>query len=495
MKRQKKVFVLIHNQRTKFFHQVISDIAEGSKSEVCVFSNRQQDFEKAKSKSINFRIHTLNPSDLEKRVLKSSPEEMSSLIELGERKVGISSKRILMTDERKWGRGFRNGSWTWFGDPIEKKIIKDNNLPSEMLMKAFDFWFDKVKQAKPDMVLMGSASGIFEGSLFFVAKTMGIEVLINRRSKILDDCFFWTDDWFEQNIQGLKLTNRMLLEKKSGTKRSINFVEKFRNKPKPVAYISDNWRKSKSAVFLKIRTYLGSLRASVLFKLGLITGARPVDPVARIKADFRAACSVKKMRRYVTNLPAVELEKLRYVYFPLHKEPELALNHLCPMWHDQLHLIRWIVANLPYGIKLVVKDHRFNDGRRVEEFYRSLTMLPDAVLVNSEYDQYNLIKYSSAVLSINGTSAFEALIFDKPAIYLGKTFYDFDDNPAKLLNSANLDVALRKALVDNKEPENKKTSHALELLVESEFLTTFQEGFDSSNNYIFDTIEKYLSRN
>ena len=123
MKRQKKVFVLIHNQRTKFFHQLISDIAEGSKSEVCVFSNRQQDFEKAKSKSINLRIHTLNPLDLEKRALQSSHEEMSSLIELAERKVGISSKRILMTDERKWGRGFRNGSWTWFADPIEKKNI------------------------------------------------------------------------------------------------------------------------------------------------------------------------------------------------------------------------------------------------------------------------------------------------------------------------------------------------------------------------------------
>jgi hypothetical protein len=342
---------------------------------------------------------------------------------------------------------------------------------------------------------MGSSSGIFAGSLFFVAKTMGVEVLINRRSKILDECFFWTDDWFEQNIQGLKFTNQMLLEKKSGTKRSINLIKKFRNKPKPVAYISDNWRKSKFTFFQKIRTYLGSLRASVLFKLGLIKGARPVDPVARIKADLRAFHSIYKMRHYVTDLPVIELKKLRYVYFPLHKEPELALNHMCPMWHDQLHLIRWIAANLPYGIKLVVKDHRFNDGRRREGFYKSITMLPDVVLVSSEYDQYGLIKNSSAVLSINGTSAFEALIFDKPAIYLGKTFYDFDNNPAKLLNSANLDVALGKILVDNKEPTNKKIGLALESLVEAEFLTTFRESFDSPNNYIFDTIEKYLGRN
>ena len=44
------------------------------------------------------------------------------------------------------------------------------------------------------------------------------------------------------------------------------------------------------------------------------------------------------------------------------------------------------------------------------------------MLVSSTYDQFDLIKSSSAVLSINGTSAFEAMIFDKPTIYLGKTF-------------------------------------------------------------------------
>ena len=181
---------------------------------------------------------------------------------------------------------------------------------------------------------------------FFVRRVIGL-VLINRRSKILDDCFFWTDDWFEQNIQGLKLTSQMLLEKKSGTKRSINFIKKFRNKPKPVAYITYNWRKSKLSLTKKIRTYLGSFRVSMLFKLGLIKGARPVDPMARIKADGSSIFSRDRMRRYVTDPPAVELEKLRYVYFPLHKEPELALNHLCPMWHDQLHLVRWIAVNLP----------------------------------------------------------------------------------------------------------------------------------------------------
>ena len=121
MKRQKRVFVLIHNQRTKFFKELISNIGEKSEFEVCVFSNRQQDFEKAKNETINFRIHTLDPSDLEKRALKSTPEEVSSLIGLAELKVGVSSKRILMTDERKWGSGFRNGSWTWFDDPIENK--------------------------------------------------------------------------------------------------------------------------------------------------------------------------------------------------------------------------------------------------------------------------------------------------------------------------------------------------------------------------------------
>ena len=72
MKPQKRVFVLIHNQRNKFFNQLISDIAEGSKSEVRVFSNRQQYFEKAKSKSVNISTHTLDPLALEKRVLKSN---------------------------------------------------------------------------------------------------------------------------------------------------------------------------------------------------------------------------------------------------------------------------------------------------------------------------------------------------------------------------------------------------------------------------------------
>ena len=117
-----------------------------------------------------------------------------------------------------------------------------------------------------------------------------------------------------------------------------------------------------------------------------------------------------------------DLAKARYVYFSMHKEPEMALNQCCPSLHNQSQLIRWVAANLPEGVDLVVKEHRFNHGRRHPNFYKALSQLPNVILLDGFSNQFDLIRNSNLVLAINGSAGFEAMIFERPLIYLAPLF-------------------------------------------------------------------------
>ena len=62
-------------------------------------------------------------------------------------------------------------------------------------------------------------------------------------------------------------------------------------------------------------------------------------------------------------------------------------------------------------------------GWRKSSFYRKLSLLPNVILVDPYADNFELISLSRGVMSINGTSNFEALCLQKPQLSFTKAFY------------------------------------------------------------------------
>ena len=108
----------------------------------------------------------------------------------------------------------------------------------------------------------------------------------------------------------------------------------------------------------------------------------------------------------------------KFVYYPLHEEPERLLLIRAPYFTDQLAVIINIAKSLPIDYKLYVKEHPLmtNVGWRDKSFYQRIMDLPNVKLIHPKVNQEDLIKKSSLIITIGGTVALEAAIHQKPSI-------------------------------------------------------------------------------
>ena len=166
--------------------------------------------------------------------------------------------------------------------------------------------------------------------------------------------------------------------------------------------------------------------------------ARIADAAARYFADrdnptaippWRA---VKQRLLRMTRVVAIDVlevfeqpvEGERYVLYPIHLQPEASTLVQAPMYVDQVALLRDIAASLPIGLRLYVKEHVSNRGRRPLEFYEAIREIPSVRLLGPDTNTWSLIQNASAVAVITGTMGWEALLFERPVITFGKVFYN-----------------------------------------------------------------------
>jgi len=124
-------------------------------------------------------------------------------------------------------------------------------------------------------------------------------------------------------------------------------------------------------------------------------------------------------------LSTTQVDNERSFYYPLHYEPEASIDILGTPYRDQAALVEQISAALPAQHILYVKEHpHMNPGSRPIGFYRRLHQLGNVRLVDQRVDGHRLLARCKGVLTIAGTSGFEALFYGKPVLLFGHTFYE-----------------------------------------------------------------------
>lgn len=115
----------------------------------------------------------------------------------------------------------------------------------------------------------------------------------------------------------------------------------------------------------------------------------------------------------------------RFVFFPLHAQPEPSTRVLAPMFEDQATLARQVARSLPVDCHLYVKDHprMFRDNTRSLEYYRDLKDTSGVRVLAPTADSHTLIRKSSAVVSVVGTPAMEAAFFGTPSVVFGPAHF------------------------------------------------------------------------
>ena len=116
----------------------------------------------------------------------------------------------------------------------------------------------------------------------------------------------------------------------------------------------------------------------------------------------------------------------KYIYVPLHFQPECTTSPQGGVFVYQELMISMLAKNVPANIKLYVKEHPMQQihGRN-QKLYSRLIALPNVKLIKLEVDSNILIDNCVAVATITGTAAWEALFKEKPALLFGDIFFKY----------------------------------------------------------------------
>ncbi|MBI07082.1 MAG: hypothetical protein CMM54_08895 [Rhodospirillaceae bacterium] len=121
-----------------------------------------------------------------------------------------------------------------------------------------------------------------------------------------------------------------------------------------------------------------------------------------------------------------ELAGQPFVYYPLHTEPEMALQTLSPEYFYQLSCIAALSRDLPAGVILAVKETLAAMGRRPRDFYAQIKEFKNVRLLDTRELGLEVVRAATAIATITGTGGFEAAVMGKPVISFGRhNLYNF----------------------------------------------------------------------
>ncbi len=119
----------------------------------------------------------------------------------------------------------------------------------------------------------------------------------------------------------------------------------------------------------------------------------------------------------------------KYIYFPLHNTNEYSTQVQGTMWMDQLPLIEALSKSIPVGWKLYIKEHPGMLLHRVRRsnLYKTVKRLPNVVFIPTQTNTHEVISFAQMVITIIGTTGWEAVMRGKPVLSLEENMFDVLD--------------------------------------------------------------------
>lgn len=230
-------------------------------------------------------------------------------------------------------------------------------------------------------------------------------------------------------------------------------------------------------------------------------------PLAVINVEIRTYFAKKIRKKFLDKNALKTINNEKFVYFPLHFEPERSLLFAAPYFVNQLEVITQIAKSLPVGYVLFVKEHPLmkSMGWRPRKFYREILNLPNVKLFHPSVSNEEMVKKSSLIITIAGTAGMDAILNNKPSIVFADTIYSNLSAVTKVKNVEELPNIIKKSLekkITNDDLDNflrniyensfKEDIQQLEMKILNEF---YYGGFTSSTDINEDKMKKFLNAN
>ena len=138
--------------------------------------------------------------------------------------------------------------------------------------------------------------------------------------------------------------------------------------------------------------------------------------------------------QYKKQVEAFDVSK-KYIYFPLHYQPEATNYPYGDIFIDQANAIKMLSMHLPSEYVIYIKEHpdTFNISRkawvrgafnRSLDYYTDLKKIHNVKIIPMETDVTKVIDNSVAISTLTGSTGLEAVIRSKPALVFGYPWYE-----------------------------------------------------------------------
>ena len=353
-------------------------------------------------------------------------QRIQSLIESCEELTGVSVNRFLLAAERDLGPGYRADAYNYPETDLSRRSAKGAGCAHRTIERMFHHAVQVIEEFEPDCLIFGNTSPAENLAFSMVTEHKAIPFFLNRASKLHSGRCYWTRDRWMLNDATRHAFERRSASNESVSARAIARLDELRAKPEPIDYVKANWKKtdSKRAWIPTHAAFARRLATQLRYVLGGRRGATPKSALVGLADFYRRKYLWHRLRGFLATFDEAELAGMKYIYYPFHKEPELAINFQAYLWHDQRNTIKLLSSMLPRGVRLLVREHRRTWGRRPTRYLKVLIGYPGVTVIDPFDSQYKYIQHAGLIITDNGSSGWEGLIMGRPVIVLHENFYD-----------------------------------------------------------------------
>jgi capsular polysaccharide export protein len=192
----------------------------------------------------------------------------------------------------------------------------------------------------------------------------------------------------------------------------------------------------------------------------------PADLRRNLRARFASHVGLWLERRVgprinSLSVPTAPPEALpeRYVLLPFQVRKDSQLMLHSPLYGNDMeavvHELDAALARIDPSLRVVAKFHPY-ELPQVQRAYRRLPQRYPRVCFISGVPMTRLLEKAAAVVTINSTAGFEALLHDKPVLALGRNFYTVAGIVDCLERREDLEAALRATLAATPDRERRR---------------------------------------
>ena len=311
------------------------------------------------------------------------------------------------------------------------------------------FFENLISEIKPDFLMIKSTDYLESTLLHELSKAKGVRTLMLGSTKLssnrvmISSNYDQVDDFLEylkNDNEGQNKTMDELRENQQQLSKSfINSFDKFSKERPQVNLLKKPLRTFRIITNIDKKNYneFYSNYHSTKLRFGLTR----ISGIPFLKKWYRKKFLDKNSLHHIP-------DKIKFVYFPLHVEPERNMLLSAPFYTNQIELIGNIAKSLPVEYVLLVKEHpimKFRRWRKIS-YYNEIMRLPNVQLVHPEVTSEEIFQKCSLVITISGSSAIQAAFYEKPSLVFSDTIYSKLPFVSRVLYLEDLPKIIRECL-------------------------------------------------